>query len=406
MRMLGGLLVATAIMGSATAASAAEVANSRVFNGWHVNGWHVNGWHVNGWHVNGGVLNGFDIAAAFLSDATVAGHAVPGVIKDGNAVYGVHLEGSELVSTTFEGTLWTGFTRVDHRGAYFLGTTLGASAVNPSTGEVVPVMLKIETVDYRFEPGATFPNLIGNYHYGVTILSGTSPTSASTPLCGTLPDGRPGPAVALRGAWSYRSNDPNGGARVSDDASLVTFACVAPSPYAGALGKCADPNGINYPPWKTSLVERCDASGCTWVRTDLREVHQACTRMVRADYCGNGTPHTVDGQSIDVADLHLSPPRQTAAHPSWQFEAKWTAKGASTVACGRLQEGVTSCPKYAAPSTSPTVPNVFVPQVSPAVIGTQPLVCWSNAFPESTTFLTNSRPPPLTLPPRPRPFGF
>ena len=34
----------------------------------------------------------------------------------------------------------------------------------------------------------------------------------------------------------------------------------------------------------------------------LWDYHQACVRMLRADYCGNGKPHTRDGTRIELWD--------------------------------------------------------------------------------------------------------
>ena len=52
--------------------------------------------------------------------------------------------------------------------------------------------------------------------------------------------------------------------------------------------------------------------------------------MVRADYCGDGVPHTVNGTLVDVYD-RLSPTIQTQAtadHPEWGVEAEWGPDGA------------------------------------------------------------------------------
>lgn len=51
----------------------------------------------------------------------------------------------------------------------------------------------------------------------------------------------------------------------------------------GGIAKCVD---MGYKPW-TSAAD---------------ELHQACVRMVRADFCGDGVPFTVDGTAIDVQD--------------------------------------------------------------------------------------------------------
>ncbi len=55
---------------------------------------------------------------------------------------------------------------------------------------------------------------------------------------------------------------------------------------SGASAKCVR---MGYKPWQTA------ADG-----TALWAYHQACTRMVRADYCGDGAAHTREGTRIDV----------------------------------------------------------------------------------------------------------
>ena len=61
--------------------------------------------------------------------------------------------------------------------------------------------------------------------------------------------------------------------------------------------------------------------------------------MVRADYCGNGTATTKDGQAIDMYDdLGIQKPEND---PAMDFEAGWTAEGAACVRHVRVKENVT-----------------------------------------------------------------
>lgn len=104
--------------------------------------------------------------------------------------------------------------------------------------------------------------------------------------------------IPLAGRWDER------GAHIDDGS--ITFACTN-----GALAKCVR---WGYKPWKTVNGE------------SLRNYHQACTRMVRADYCGNGIGHTQDGTSIDVYDrLGIQAP---VDDDGMTFEAAWNADGA------------------------------------------------------------------------------
>ncbi len=105
-------------------------------------------------------------------------------------------------------------------------------------------------------------------------------------------------AIPLSGRWDSTGSH-------IDDGS-ITFACTN-----GALGKCVR---WGYKPWKTHNGQ------------SLRNYHQACTRMVRADYCGQGIGHTKDGTSIDVYDrLGI---QQRTDNSGMVFEAAWTPKGA------------------------------------------------------------------------------
>lgn len=85
---------------------------------------------------------------------------------------------------------------------------------------------------------------------------------------------------------------------------------------AGALGKCVR---LGYRPWRTAADGR-----------PMRDYLDACMRMMRADYCGDGRSHTEDGTRIDVHDrLGLL---RAARPPGMAFEAAWTADGATCVA--------------------------------------------------------------------------
>ena len=66
---------------------------------------------------------------------------------------------------------------------------------------------------------------------------------------------------------------------------------------------------------------------CTTV--SLADYHQACTRLARADYCGDGVPNTLNNTPIDVFD-RLSSAIQTKASSGseWKFEAEWGPNGA------------------------------------------------------------------------------
>lgn len=119
--------------------------------------------------------------------------------------------------------------------------------------------------------------------------------------------------VFVQGKWSAAEGVPGGGGKTRFDGSgapYLTFACLA-SPNGrggGAIGKCVV-NG--YKPWVNHAKDR---------------LHQACVRMYRADFCGDGVSWTENGNPIDLWDSY-SPAIQTS-ETSWASEAVWEAAGA------------------------------------------------------------------------------
>jgi len=148
-------------------------------------------------------------------------------------------------------------------------------------------------------------------------------TGIARPLCGRDTKGERW-AFPLRGQW-----DRNG-RHISDDGFTLTCA-------ADAQGKCVR---FGYKPWKTL------PGGVS-----LADYHQACIRMVRADYCGDqGT--TRNGMPIDLYDaLGIQRPAQTKGRDGLRFEAAWNTQGAVCVAHTRVPEHVTlarlakTCPR-------------------------------------------------------------
>jgi hypothetical protein len=237
-------------------------------NGLHVNGLHVNGLHVNGLHVNGTTMNGLHVNGTKLEGTVFSGTV------DGNPVSGPAFSGA-VMTATMEGTQGT-------------------------------LQVRIDGIDATDDPDINL--------YGVSVRPPGA--VAWQPLC-TDPNGDPVQAIPLHGYWDESQGTPTGGDHI-DDPNQVTFACLG---YA--LSKCVE---IGYKPWKT--VVQCAVPGvCRTV--PLSYHHQACTRMLRADYCGDGMPSTRDGTVIDVADnVGLE---SAEAPASWLFEAEWGSEGAVCV---------------------------------------------------------------------------
>jgi hypothetical protein len=147
--------------------------------------------------------------------------------------------------------------------------------------------------------------------YDMRVLDPVTGTNA--PLCEDAVDGGYW-AFPLRGQWG------RDGRRISDKGFTLTCA-------ADAQGKCVR---FGYKPWKTT------PDGVA-----LANYHQACIRMVRADYCGNeGT--TRDGMLIDFYDqLGIQKRTNAASDHALPFEAAWNTEGAVCVAHTRVPEHMT-----------------------------------------------------------------
>jgi hypothetical protein len=92
-----------------------------------------------------------------------------------------------------------------------------------------------------------------------------------------------------------------------EDTSAFTVTC-----SSGSAGKCVL---FGYSPWLPGKDGK-----------PIKPLFQACMRMVRADYCGDGTPHTRNGTLIDLWDYQGINPD---THPSdFPFEASWSPDGA------------------------------------------------------------------------------
>ena len=124
------------------------------------------------------------------------------------------------------------------------------------------------------------------------------------PACGTS-NAEALPAIPLEGTWdATMAWRPDG----------LTLACVD-----GPIGKCV---AWGYHPWLPGL----------------RDLHQACVRMVRADYCGTGEGQTRDGTPIDVWDIRGI--NKSSEVPGMTFEAEWRPDGAVRIRRTRFPWGI------------------------------------------------------------------
>jgi hypothetical protein len=143
-----------------------------------------------------------------------------------------------------------------------------------------------------------------------------------------------------------------------------TFSCTA-----GAVAKCYR---WGYRPW---YLDPADPKL-------FERVHVGCTRMARADYCGDGMPHTKAGTTIFEWD-NLQPPIATPlgqVPTTMMFESGWAACGAICLSKFRWQQlraicfGIPSClyrPPVAGAARGQLVANVCDTQAEAEQLGKQ-----------------------------------
>ncbi len=155
-------------------------------------------------------------------------------------------------------------------------------------------------------------------------LSEPDPAGNWHNLCEPDPDGRR-LGFPLPGAFT-----PDG--RYMPGPGRLLLTCTG-----GAEGKCIR---FGYKPWR-------QAPG----GASLESYYQACVRLVRADYCGDGVGHTRNGTPIDIFD-RIGIQRDESA-PGMSFEAAFGPDGAVCVRHTRLSDVLQSdalgaaCPRLA-----------------------------------------------------------
>ena len=261
----------------------------KIANGFTLNGFTLNGFTLNGFTLNGFTLNGFTL--------------------NGFTLNGFTLNGTALNATLFQAST---SSRPTVSGAEFIGALaqLSVQAADQSTTQYT----------LRFDNIYVDPNSPQGDVYLYDISYARSDDTTWTSLCSDAA-GNPVAAIPILNYWNAQT-----GARI-DNANVVTFACVS-----GALGKCVR---LGYRPWSSAM--RCTKGTCSAV--SLADYHQACTRLIRADYCGNGTSYTLNGTLIEVYD-GLSPQIQRQTE-SWNIEGKWNPGGASCIGEARHAELLT-----------------------------------------------------------------
>ena len=243
----------------------------------------MQGIRMQGIRMQGIRMQGIRMQGFALNDATLAGVALDGLRvdkgelvaeRDGTTVRGTDLAGMELVTDAED-----------------------------ANGAAIDLQFRIAAV--APESAANDPTNTGNtFLYTVEVWDPDA--AAWENACDPDPDGA-SVAIPVAAVW----NDH--GDRV-ESTTHFTFACTS-----GVIAKCYR---WGYRPWVAGYGQ-----------ADLVDYHQTCTRMARADYCGDGTPHTREGTMINIWD-RLPAPGPIQAHGGllpplgMLFEAGWSPDGA------------------------------------------------------------------------------
>ena len=234
------------------------------------------------------------------SDTEVEGSTASFIRSDnGKSLNGISLNGISLNGVSLSGIAINSLAAA---GKTVSGGALNASALN---GTAITTLAVGSTWTATLSNGKTLPMRIDaaskgtgtNADVGMYAVSYQT-TTGWTRMCGSNTDGTPILAIAALGTWNQQSGVLNGGSYTSST-TLFTWGC-----RAKTIGKCVE---LGYKPW---------AGRQTQLAT--------CVRVLRGDYCGDGTANTLDGQQLNVYD---SSGIQTDTE-SWDKEAEWGPNGA------------------------------------------------------------------------------
>jgi hypothetical protein len=258
-------------------------------------------------------LAGRDLNGTGLNGFALDGHFVSSIPFDSVSLGDVPLKKIELVATMLKAL-------PEHGGPVFGKGIVGMTFVGDlEDGSAVP--LRIDNVRWNQTPGQT-DLLLYDVSYQTEL--------GWRPLCGLGDDGSAVPAIPLAGRWDYTVRTPGSGSWVNDEAKF-TFAC-----HGFILEKCVV---AGYRPWVRYLSCSHPGKGSGCKTTSLATHHQACTRLLRADFCGDGTPFTIDGTLVNMYDgVGLRSDTE-----DWLAEAEWDANGARCANLQRVADHMPPC---------------------------------------------------------------
>jgi hypothetical protein len=237
------------------------------------NGISVNGISLNGISVNGISMNGISVNGISVNGISVNGISVNGISMNGISVNGISVNGISVNGTAVNG--------ISVNGTDFIGARMFAQLSNGDS-------LELHVDDIAPLDGANSDVL--SYAVSASVDSGW------VPLCGYDTDGSVKRALAVPGSWNLTTG------AWSDDGSAFTFAC-----RKASVAKCVE---FGYKTW-----------------LGFGDHQHACVRMLRADYCGDGVPHTITGTLINLYD----DAGVQVDTESWPVDAEWGPDGALCV---------------------------------------------------------------------------
>lgn len=252
-----------------------------------LNGENLNGATMNAATLNGAmdlatptgimIANGENLNGKFLNGETLNGIIMNGIVMNRMAGNGVDIAavGTELVGTTPDGRVLGGDA--------FVGATVPGVLTSGKT-----IDLTITSFARTSDPKVVHYTL---EHEGKNIC------------------GAGGTGMFVPGVWDAT------GARHDERVVGTHHVRTSYSCTSGVIGKCVT---WGYAPWQPGGAD----------------AHQACTRLARADYCGNGVSFTKNGTAIDVFDRFGV--QSSASRAGDLFEAGWGPNGAVCVARTRF----------------------------------------------------------------------
>ncbi len=220
------------------------------------------------------------------------------------------------------------------------GTKSGISANGPSTDGVLDDALSGLELERSLldNLGSPFPaKLVDGRTYQMVVVAAYEDEETSRryfevetsldgqpwiPLCGLDAAGAPIVALAVPGVFTavaLHARDRAGGWRTSADE--FNFAC-----RGSSVAKCVELGYAQHLEKEDEKNEK-KASEDELPKAKAQAYHQACVRMMRADYCGDGESHTEAGVLLRHWDRRGKAPDIEG----WDFEAGWDEHGATCI---------------------------------------------------------------------------